>query len=156
AENIRVERGGIAFRGLVRDRANTAFSAGIVHRDIETAKPCDGLVNQGADVILFADVSVYELGLRTEGSQLLHERLAGLVTPTGHDHLRALLGEGDGGGAADAGEPTGDQDNLSAHSSISSVGPPETRRRSLKLRYLFHCARRRRGTGYGLFQRSTK
>jgi len=37
AENIRVERRGISFRsfrGLVRDRANLAFGAGIVHRDI--------------------------------------------------------------------------------------------------------------------------
>ena len=34
AENIRVERRGIAFRGLVRDRANLAFGAGFVHRDI--------------------------------------------------------------------------------------------------------------------------
>jgi hypothetical protein len=30
AENIRVERCGIAFRGLVRDRANLAFGASIV------------------------------------------------------------------------------------------------------------------------------
>src|SRR5712671_1691488 len=48
AENIRVERRGIAVRGLVRDRTNPAFGAGIVHRDIETAKPCDGLVDQSA------------------------------------------------------------------------------------------------------------
>jgi hypothetical protein len=54
AENIGVERRGIAFRGLVRDRANLAFGAGIVHRDIETAKPCDGLVDQSADLILVA------------------------------------------------------------------------------------------------------
>src|SRR5207253_5591719 len=118
AENIRVERRGIAFRGLVRDRANLAFGAGIVHRDIESAKPCDGLVDQSADVILLADVGVDELGLRTERAQLLNERLAGLITPTGNDHLRALLGEGDGSGAPDAGESTGDQDNLSAHSTI--------------------------------------
>src|ERR1700682_543009 len=71
-----------------------------------------------ADVILLADVGVDELGLRTERAQLLNERLAGLVTPTGNDHLRALLGEGDGGGGADAGEATGDQDNLRAHSTI--------------------------------------
>src|SRR6202049_3874434 len=99
--NIGVERRGIAFRGLVRDRANLAFGAGIVHRDIETAKPCDGLVDQSADVILLADVGLDELGLRTERTQLLNERLAGLITPTGNDPLRALLGEGDGGGAPD-------------------------------------------------------
>src|SRR6202047_657634 len=118
AENIRVERRGIAFRALVRDRANLALGASIVHRDIETAKPCDGLVDQSADVILLADVGVDELGLRTQRAQLLGERLAGLITPAGNDHLRALLGEGDGGGATDAGQPTCDQDNLSAHGSV--------------------------------------
>src|ERR1700704_4587166 len=96
--NILVERRGIAFRGLVRDRVNLAFGASIVHRDIETAKPCDGLVDQGADVILLADVGVDELGLRTERAQFFNERLAGLITPAGNDHLRALLGEGEGGG----------------------------------------------------------
>ena len=85
AENIGVERRGIAFRGLVRDRASLAFGAGIVHRDIETAKPCDGLVDQSADVILLADVGVDELGLRAEERELLNERLAGLIAPTGDD-----------------------------------------------------------------------
>ncbi len=115
AENIGVERRRIALRGLVRDRATLSFGACIVHRDIETAKPCDGFVDQGADVILLADIGVDELGLRTEGAQLLSEQLAGFITPTGNDHLRALLGEGDGRGAPDAGESTGDQDNLRAH-----------------------------------------
>jgi hypothetical protein len=34
--------------------------------------------------------------------------LAGLVTPTGDHHFCALFGEGDGGGAPDAGQPAGD------------------------------------------------
>jgi hypothetical protein len=54
AENIRVERRGIAFRGLVCDRANLAFGAGIVHRDIGPAKVCDGLVDQVADFVVAA------------------------------------------------------------------------------------------------------
>jgi hypothetical protein len=41
--------------------------------------------------------------------------MASLVAPTGNDHLRALLGEGDSGGAPDAGQSTGDQNNLGAH-----------------------------------------
>src|SRR3984893_4001252 len=126
AENIRVERRSIAFRGLVRDRANLAFGAGIVHRDIETAKPCDGLVDQSADVILLADVSVDELGLRTERAQLLNERLAGLFTPTGNDHLRALLGEGDGG-ATDAGQGASDQHYWVAHLLILAICCPTGR-----------------------------
>ena len=37
----------------------------------------------------------------------LTSALADLVTPTGDDHLCAFLGEGDGGGAPDAGEAPG-------------------------------------------------
>src|SRR4029077_19714767 len=52
AEYIRVERRGHAFRGLFRDRADLAFGAGVVDRDIETAKPREGLVDQVADFIV--------------------------------------------------------------------------------------------------------
>src|SRR3981189_1707558 len=103
AENVGLERRGKAFRGLVRDQADLAFGGGVVHRDIETAKPCDGLVDQSADLILLADVGVDALGLRTERAQLLNERLAGLITPTGYDKVRALLGKGDRGGGGHGG-----------------------------------------------------
>jgi hypothetical protein len=92
-----------------------AFGASIVHCDIETAKPCNGLVNQSADVILLADVGVDELGLRAERAQLLYERLASLITPAGNDHVCAILGKGDGSSASDAGEPTGDQYDWVTH-----------------------------------------
>jgi hypothetical protein len=115
-ENIRVERRGIAFRGLVRDRSHLTFGGSIVDRDIETTESSDGLVDRIADVSFFTDVGVDELGLGTEGAQLLHEFLAGLIPPTSNDHLRALLGKRDGGGATDAGKSASDQDNLTAHS----------------------------------------
>jgi hypothetical protein len=83
--------------------------------DIETAKPCDGLVDHGAHVILLADVGVDELGLGTERTQVLDERLAGLVTPAGNNHLRTLPGEGDGGGATDAGQSASDQYDWVTH-----------------------------------------
>ena len=83
--------------------------------DIETAKPCDGLVDQRAHVILLADVGVDELGLRTERAQLFNERLASLIAPTGNDHLRALLGEGERGGATDAGQGSRDQYDWVTH-----------------------------------------
>src|SRR3954471_20263930 len=85
------------------------------HCDIETAKPCDGLVDQSADVVFVADVGIDELGLRTERAEFLNERLARLVTPTGNNHHRALFGEGDGGGASDAGQTSGDQYDRRAH-----------------------------------------
>jgi hypothetical protein len=71
AENIRVERRGIGFRGLVRDGANPAVGASIVDRDIETAKLCDGPVDQSADLILVADVGVDELKERRSSASAL-------------------------------------------------------------------------------------
>ena len=94
-----------------RNWADRTFGGGVVHRDIETAKPCEGFIDHGADVILLANIGVDELGLRTERAQLFNERLAGLITPTGNDHVGTLLGESDGGGATDAGGAAGDQDD---------------------------------------------
>jgi hypothetical protein len=104
-----------AFRGLVRDRARLALTAGIVHRDVETAKARDGAVDQSADLILLADVAGDELGFGTEGAQLLGERLADLITPPGDNHFCALLGKGDRGRAPDAAQCPCNQNNLSVH-----------------------------------------
>ena len=115
AENVGLERRGETFGSLVRDRAALTFGGGIVHRDIETAKPCDGLVDHGANVIFLADVGVDELCLRPERPQFLCKRLAGFIAPTSNDHLGALLGEGDGGSTPDAREGTGYENNWGIH-----------------------------------------
>ena len=135
AEHIGVEGGGIAFRGLVRDRAGSAFGAGIVHCNIEAPEALDGPVDQGADVIFLADVGIDELGLRTKTAQLLSQRFAGLIAPTGNDNFRAPLGEGDGGGAPDTGKSTCDQDDGVTHGSSPSwcgVGPKMSSPEGLK------------------------
>src|SRR5277367_4824118 len=111
AENIGLERRGKTFRSLIRDRTNLPFGGGVVHGDIETAKPRDGLVDHAADVSLLANVGVDELGLRPQRAQLLDELLANLVAPAGNDHLGTLFGERDGSRAANAGETAGNQDN---------------------------------------------
>jgi hypothetical protein len=77
--------------------------------DIETAKPCDGLIDQSANVIFLAVVGVDELGLGTERAQLLNERLAGLFTPPDSNHPRAPLGKGDRSRAAYDGRASRDQ-----------------------------------------------
>ena len=73
----------VRFRGLVADRADRAFVGGAVHEDDETAKPRHILVDHVGHVILLAAISVYELGLQIEGSQVLNKRLAGGIAPTG-------------------------------------------------------------------------
>jgi hypothetical protein len=121
AENIGLERRSKAFRGLIRDRTDLPFGRSVVDRDIETAKPRDGLVDHGANLVFLADVGVDELGFRTERAQLLDEGLAGLIAPAGHDDLRALPGEGDGGSTADAGQGAGDQYDWVAHLPVPHV-----------------------------------
>jgi len=78
------------------------FGCGIVHRDIQTAEPRNSLVDHRADVILLANVGVDEFGLGTKRTQLFDEFLADFIATAGNDYLGALLGEGDGRGAADA------------------------------------------------------
>ena len=50
-------------------------------------------------------------------------RVAGLITPTGNDDRRALLGEGNGGSAADAAQAAGDQDDRIAHDLLPVILP---------------------------------
>jgi hypothetical protein len=107
AENVRVERRGIAFRGLVRDGADLALGAGIVHCDIETAKPCDGLVDQVADFIVPANVGLDEDGVGAQAAQLGLESLALRFPATGNDEAGTVRGKGQSGGAANACEGSG-------------------------------------------------
>jgi hypothetical protein len=92
-----------------------------LHARVKVADAKPGLIDQGSDVILLADVGVDELGFRAESAQLLNERLAGLITPTGNDDLGALLGEGDGSGAPDAGQGASDQHDWAAHLRPSQI-----------------------------------
>src|ERR1700691_1680021 len=110
-QDIGLERRGKTLRGLVRDRADLSLGSRIVHGDVETAKPRHGLVDHVAHVILLANVGVDELRFRAKRAQLLHERLAGLIASTGHNHLRALLGESDRGGATDTCKASCDQND---------------------------------------------
>src|SRR4029077_5149634 len=122
AENIRVECRGIAFCGLVRDRANLAFGAGIVHRDIEATNPCDGLVDQVADVIVAANVGLDEDGFGAQAAPLSFESLALRFPPAGDDEAGTALGKGQSGGATDACEGSCDQNDGLTH-----CAPPSDR-----------------------------
>ena len=64
AENAAREPRGKACRGLVRNRADRTFGGGIVHGDIETAEPRNGLNDHVADVIFLTHVGVDNLGLQ--------------------------------------------------------------------------------------------
>ncbi len=78
---LRITPRTITFRGLVDDRADLAFGASIIHRDIEAAKPRDGLVDQSADVILLAHIGADKIGLGAERAQDFDKLLALFVAP---------------------------------------------------------------------------
>src|SRR5262249_7983552 len=69
AENIGVERRGIALRGLVGDRAARTFGAGIVHRDIELPEALDCAVDETADIVFAAHIGLDEFGFGTERTE---------------------------------------------------------------------------------------
>src|SRR5438093_3848864 len=75
------EGDGVSAHPLERRRnlAGAAGDARVVEQDHLTV---------ASEAILLADVRVDELGLRTERAQLLSERLAGLIMPTGNNHFR--------------------------------------------------------------------
>ncbi len=112
AEDVGVEDGGVGLGGLVGDGAGFAFGAGVVDGDVEAAEALDGAVDEAADVVLAADVGGDEFGVGAEGADFVGERAALFLAAAGDDDLRAGTGEGERGGAADASECAGDEDDL--------------------------------------------
>src|SRR4029077_20092335 len=104
--------------------------AGIVHCDIETAKPCDGLVDQVADFVVAANVGLDEDGVGIQAAQLGLESLALRFPAARNDEACTVRGKGESGGAADACEGSCDQNDWLAHcappSDRSMQGTPVT------------------------------
>ena len=115
AKHVGVEGGGIALRGLLGDRAGRAFGAGIVDGDVEAAEPGDGLVDQVLHVVLAADVGANEFGFRAGARSSLTSAWPASSRRPETTSAGAFVGEGERGGAADAGQRAGDQDNGIAH-----------------------------------------
>lgn len=58
-----------------------------------------------------ADVGANEFGFRAGGAKLGDQRLSGVIAAAGNDQTGAFAGESEGGGAADAGQGTCDQND---------------------------------------------
>jgi hypothetical protein len=111
AEHVGVEHGAVAVRRLLGQRARLAFGAGIVDGDVEPAEPCDRFIDKAAHIVFAAYVVRDERGLGAKPAQLGFERPAlGFAAARG-DHSRAFPGEGERGGAADAGQRAGDEND---------------------------------------------
>jgi hypothetical protein len=109
AENIGVERRGIAFRGLVRNRAGSAFGAGIIHRDIEAPEALDRAVDETTDIVFIADICLDEFGFCAERTEFTNQCLAGIRLSPGNNDAMARFRERDRCGAAYAREGPSNQ-----------------------------------------------
>jgi hypothetical protein len=114
-EDVRVVDGPKVFDGAVLDEAELAFETGIIHGNIETTEFRDGFVDKGADVILLLDIGTNKLCLGAQRSQFGDKGLALIVVPAGYDDLGAFNGKCHGGGAADPGKGSRNEDNLTGH-----------------------------------------
>src|ERR1700758_3644284 len=109
AEDVGVERRGIAFRSLLRDRAGFTFGAGIVHRDIETSEALDRAVDETTDIVFLAHIGLDEFGFGAERAEFTDQFMAGIRLPSRNNDAMACFRERDGRGAAYAREGPSDQ-----------------------------------------------
>jgi hypothetical protein len=122
-QHVGIEHRSVALGREFRQRTDFALGAGAVDCYVETAKAGDGAVDQIADIVLEADISADELRLGAGGKKLGGQCLAFRLAAAGDDDLGAILGEGQGGGAADTCQAAGDQNDWVAHwTSSSKIG----------------------------------
>src|SRR5262249_14714521 len=86
---------GIAFRGLLRNRAGSAFGARIVDRDVETPEALDRAVDETADIIFLAHICLDEFGFGTERTKFADQYLARIRLSPRNDDAMARLRERD-------------------------------------------------------------
>src|ERR1700749_4114746 len=115
AHNVGVVDGLKIFDGAVLNRAALTFKAGVVDGNVETAKSLDCFVDKVADLVFLRNVGPNEFCSGPKRFQLSDKGLAFVVVAAGHDHVGAFAGECHGGGATDAGERPGNENNLLSH-----------------------------------------
>src|ERR1700730_9893122 len=118
AENVGIEGGRVAVRGLLRHRARLAWGSGGVYSHIQATEARHGLIDQVSYVVLVAYIGIHVFRLRVESAGLSHQIFAGFVASTRDNDARTLSREGQGGGSSNAGEGASDQNNGGIHSEL--------------------------------------
>src|ERR1700730_10063880 len=118
AENVGIEGGRVAVRGLLRHRAGLAWGSGGVYSHIQATEARHGLIDQVSYVVLVAHIGIHIFRLRVESAELSHQILAGFVATTRDNDARTLFREGQGGGSSNAREGASDQNNGPMHSEL--------------------------------------
>jgi hypothetical protein len=93
-------------------RLDRLLDACVVEGDVEAAEALDRSVKRRTDVVGARDVTGH--GERVAAGLLDHSRRLAVAVggDVGHDDVRAFAGEGQRGGAADAGRRSGDEGDL--------------------------------------------
>src|SRR5580704_15060816 len=115
AENVGIEGGRVALRGLLRHRAGLAWRPGGVYSHIQATEACHGLIDEVSYVVLVADIGIHVFRLRVESAELSHQISADFVTSTSDNDARPLFREGQGGGSSNARKGASDQNNRGIH-----------------------------------------
>ena len=115
AEHIGIKGRGVALGGLLRYRTGFAFRPGGVDGRVEAAETGDGLIDQSRTSSVMTNVGLDVGGFGIAAAKFCFECFAFRLPAASDDDARALLGEGDSGGATDAGQRTCDQDDGAAH-----------------------------------------
>src|SRR4029453_9029692 len=99
-------------RLLGDEQAELALGAGVVEGDVQRPEGADGLFDQRNNVILPADIGLHIQGTSTGRSDLPGDLLSLSNAAAGDDHICALFAKRDGGGLADPGGASSDEDSL--------------------------------------------
>ncbi|MNP51226.1 hypothetical protein D3C76_1455260 [compost metagenome] len=111
-QRVGIERGRVGLHRLLPDRPARTLVAGAVHRHIQPPETVHATLDQLGHLRFIADIGLHELSLCTHGMQLGQQLLPGLGIAPGNDQPRALAGEGDRRGIANACGGAGDQNHL--------------------------------------------
>ena len=111
AKDVGVKGGGVTLGGLLRYRPGAALRARVIDGGIQAAKALDSLINETAHIVLMAHVGADEFGFGTQLTEFGCQLLTLLFAPAGNDEASPFLRESDGGGPANAGQGTSDEDD---------------------------------------------
>ena len=115
AEYIGLEHPCIAVGCLLGQWAGFSFGAGIVDRDIQSAKAPDSLFDKVAHVVFVTHVRQNEYSFSAKTMKFVFECLALGLAPAGYNDRCAFFGKGKCRSTTDAGQSAGDEDDWSVH-----------------------------------------
>jgi len=107
-KHIRVENGLIALGGNIGSRPGVPTVPSVIDGNIESTETSDDLVDKGLDFLFMPHVGAHKFGLSAELSQFLGYASDFIVVSTGNNDTCSITREGQGGGATDSCQCTGD------------------------------------------------